>query len=68
MTVSFLCELLRRGSDAGVDEAIHYYPAIEAFLAQAKVDRTDLAAGYAALVEILGMAAPGAEEKPKVVK
>lgn len=48
----------RQGSDAGVDEAIRYYPAIEAFLAQAKRDRTDLAAGYAGLAEILGMPTP----------
>lgn len=48
----------RQGSDAGVDEAIQYYPAIEAFLAQVKHERTDLAAGYAALAEILGMPAP----------
>lgn len=54
----------RQGSDPQVDEAIHYYPALEAFLAQAKTDRTDLAAGYAQLAEILGMPAPGAEPPP----
>lgn len=54
----------RKGSDAGVDEAIHYYPAIEAFLAQAKVDRTNLAAGYAALAEVLGVADPATAAVP----
>ena len=43
----------RRGSDARVDEAIRYYPAIEAFLTQRKEERADFAAGYAALAEIL---------------
>lgn len=43
----------RRGTDPGVDQAIHYYPQIEAFLAQVKEERTDLAGGYQALAEIL---------------
>ena len=43
----------RKGSDPAVDEAMRYYPAIEAFLAQDKHERTDLAAGYARLAEIL---------------
>jgi len=42
----------RRGSDPGVDEAIHYFPAIEAFLAQRKNEKTDLATCYAMLAEI----------------
>ncbi len=46
----------RAGSDAGVDAAIRYYPALEAFLAQPKNERADLAAGYAALAAILGNA------------
>ncbi len=54
----------RQGSDSQVDEAIHYYPAIEALLAQAKVDRTDMATGYAQLAEVLGMPAPGGEAPP----
>ncbi|MCG8510303.1 MAG: flagellum-specific ATP synthase FliI, partial [Rhodospirillales bacterium] len=54
----------RQGSDPGVDEAIHYYPALEAFLAQIKADRTPLDDGYAQLAEILGMAAPGSENLP----
>ena len=48
----------RQGSDAQVDEAIHYYPAIEAFLAQAKADRTELSACYRLLAEALDMPAP----------
>jgi flagellum-specific ATP synthase len=39
----------RRGSDPAVDEAIHYFPAIEAFLAQRKDEKTDLASCYAQL-------------------
>jgi flagellum-specific ATP synthase len=42
----------RRGSDASVDEAIHYFPAIEAFLAQRKDEPTDLASSYAQLAQI----------------
>jgi flagellum-specific ATP synthase len=44
----------RAGSDPAVDEAIRYYPAIEAFLGQAKGERADLAGGYAELAAILG--------------
>jgi len=47
----------RAGSDPGVDAAIRYHPALEAFLAQAKAERADLASGYAALAQILGIAA-----------
>ena len=42
----------RRGADAAVDEAIHYFPAIEAFLAQRKDEKTDLASCYAMLAQI----------------
>ena len=45
----------RAGSDAGVDEAIRHYPALEAFLAQRKEERADLTAGYAALAAIFGV-------------
>lgn len=45
----------RRGSDAQVDEAIEYYPAIENFLSQPKVEKTTLEAGYKGLAEVLGM-------------
>jgi len=48
----------RKGSDAKVDEAIQYYPALEQFLAQKKEERADLAGGYRRLAEILGMEAP----------
>jgi len=47
----------RSGSDARVDDAIARYPALEKFLAQEKQERTDLAAGYAALSTIFGEAA-----------
>lgn len=43
----------RRGSDPKVDEAIRFYPAIEAFLAQRKDERTDFASGYAGLKGVL---------------
>ena len=43
----------RRGSDASVDEAIHYYPALEAYLSQGKHEFTDLDSSYRMLAEIL---------------
>jgi flagellum-specific ATP synthase len=43
----------RRGSDARVDEAMRYYPALEIFLSQRKEERADFASSYAALAEIL---------------
>jgi len=43
----------RRGSDPKVDEAIRRYPLIEAFLAQTKLERADLASGYAQLAALL---------------
>ena len=43
----------RGGSDAGVDEAIHFNPALEEFLAQGKEERTSLEEGYAKLAQIL---------------
>jgi flagellum-specific ATP synthase len=43
----------RRGSDEKVDEAMRFYPAIEAYLAQAKDERADFAGGYAALAALL---------------
>ncbi|MBT5375072.1 MAG: flagellum-specific ATP synthase FliI, partial [Rhodospirillaceae bacterium] len=43
----------RQGSDAKTDEAILYYPKLEAFLAQNKNEKCDLEAGYAQLAEIL---------------
>jgi flagellum-specific ATP synthase len=50
----------RMGSDARIDEAIHFQPALDEFLGQAKSDPSALADGYAQLAEILGMEAPGA--------
>jgi flagellum-specific ATP synthase len=44
----------RHGSDASIDESIHFYPAIEEFLSQKKVDKTDLATCYQTMGEILG--------------
>jgi len=43
----------RRGTDPAVDEAIHYYPALEGFLAQGKREATDLATSYTMLAELL---------------
>lgn len=43
----------RRGTDPDVDQAIHYYPQIEAFLGQVKEERTDLANCYQSLADIL---------------
>ncbi|NNG04745.1 MAG: flagellar protein export ATPase FliI [Inquilinus sp.] len=58
----------RKGSSPEVDEAIRLYPALEAFLAQDKEERTDLAEGYARIAEIIGKAAPrsaDAEQTPQ---
>jgi flagellum-specific ATP synthase len=43
----------RKGSDPAIDEAIHYHPALEAFLAQDRNDHTSLDDGYARLEAIL---------------
>jgi len=43
----------RQGANADVDAAIHYYPGIEAFLAQRKDEATDLETGYDMLRQIL---------------
>ncbi|MBN2752042.1 MAG: flagellum-specific ATP synthase FliI, partial [Rhodospirillaceae bacterium] len=43
----------RAGSSAEVDEAIHYQAGLEQFLAQGKMENTDLPSGYAALEQIL---------------
>jgi flagellum-specific ATP synthase len=59
----------RRGSDATIDAAIHYQPALEAFLAQGKSEHCALDEGYAGLASILAdgpdghrLAGPGAGE------
>ena len=46
----------KQGSDEAIDEAIQYYPQLEAFLAQDKLERCSLQQGYAQLAEILGVA------------
>jgi flagellum-specific ATP synthase len=43
----------RRGSDAKVDEAIKYHPALEKFLSQTREERAGLAEGYAELASLL---------------
>jgi len=43
----------RAGSDAKVDEAIRYYPAIEAFLKQGEHERSNFKTGYEQLAAIL---------------
>ena len=45
----------RRGSDPTVDEAIRYYPAIESFLRQSKIEQTTLADGYRQLAQSIDM-------------
>jgi flagellum-specific ATP synthase len=57
-TYEDMAELIRlgaykRGSDPKIDEAIRRYPLIEAFLAQRKDERADLASGYAQLAALL---------------
>ncbi len=49
----------RRGSDPEIDEAIHYMPALEAFLRQTGEDKAELQASYTALAEILGITGEG---------
>ncbi len=52
----------RKGTNAEVDEAIYYYPRIEAFLRQRKDDHTDLPTCYKLLAEALQ---PPAEAVPR---
>ncbi len=52
----------RRGSDPRIDEAIHYMPALEAFLRQTGEDKAELRATYTDLAEILGMTGESADE------
>jgi len=54
----------RPGTDPQVDEAIRYYPGIEAFLAQTKAEKTDLASCYQTLAAILEMAPAAPEAAP----
>jgi flagellum-specific ATP synthase len=53
-----MAELIRlgaykAGSDPEVDRAIQLYPQLEAFLAQQKAERGELASGYQRMAEIL---------------
>jgi flagellum-specific ATP synthase len=48
----------RRGSDPAIDEAIHYYPMLEAFLAQGIGELSTLEQGYEDLAQILGIEMP----------
>ena len=55
-----MAELIRlgayqRGSDPNVDEAIRYFPALEAYLGQGQEDRTELSETYERLADVLGM-------------
>lgn len=50
----------RAGTDAGVDEAVHYYPALEAFLSQPIGEQAKLDEGYQALAAILEAGEGGA--------
>lgn len=43
----------RRGADAAIDAAVHYYPLLEKFLTQDKSERSRIADGFAELHEIL---------------
>ena len=68
-TYEDMSELIRigaykKGSDPKIDEAILHHPKLEAFLSQGQAERSDLAAGYAALAEIIGEAAPAAGPDP----
>ena len=55
----------RRGSDGSVDEAIHYYPGIEAYLSQTIAEHSPLATCYDELRTVLGMPVAGAEVPPQ---
>jgi flagellum-specific ATP synthase len=54
----------RRGSNPEVDEAIYYFPRIEAILRQQKADRTDLATCYKLLAEALTAPNQAAQPAP----
>ena len=48
----------RQGANPAVDEAIHFHDALERYLAQDMNEQSSLEDGYAALADILDMAAP----------
>jgi flagellum-specific ATP synthase len=58
----------RAGSDAKIDEAIAYYPRLEAFLTQSIDEPSNLAAGYSELEALLDGASPVAAAEPLVAE
>jgi flagellum-specific ATP synthase len=50
----------RQGSDARIDEAIHFQPALDEFLGQIKTEPASLNECYMQLADILGMEPPAA--------
>jgi flagellum-specific ATP synthase len=67
-TYEDMAELIRigaykPGSDQAVDEAIHYYPLIEAFLSQDRAESSDFNAAYDQLAGILGLRAPNQDDQ-----
>ena len=63
-TYDNMAELIRigaykRGADREVDSAIEHYPRLEAFLGQARDERSGLQEGFAGLATILGAAMAG---------
>lgn len=71
-TYENMAELIRigaykQGSDPAIDEAIHYYQDLEAFLCQKKEERSGLSEGYARLAELLGLPAPAAQPQDAAV-
>lgn len=52
----------RAGSDAKIDEAIAYYPQLEAYLTQTRDEPSNLATGYSELQTLLGGGAPVVEQ------
>ncbi len=66
-TYENMAELIRigaykQGSDPAVDEAIHYYADLEAFLGQKKDEVSTLAEGYSQLAALLGLPDPAASD------
>ncbi len=64
-TYEDMAELIRigaykQGSDAATDEALAYYPALEAFLSQSRNQRFQIEDGYAELARLLNEAWPAA--------
>ena len=68
-TYEDMAELIRigaykTGNDAAIDEAIHHYPRLEAYLSQGKDERCGLQDGYATLARLLGEPWPAASVDP----